>query len=292
MISLLGGVADLDDAMISRLLARASELQRTDLAVIPRGRPAIVGLAFLEASLRTRVGFAVAAARLGWTSVEVNESRASATSQPEPWTETLRVLSGMVDVVVARPGRPLDFAETRRWSAAPFVNGGDAGLEAEHPTQAMIDLFAIEQFVGPIGELTVAVCGDLRTRCARSLLRLLERRRPERLVIVSDSSLGIDLVPASLTSIVVRRNLPDVADVDVMMAIGLPDGSAPAELRRRLQVDRTTMDRLPDHGVVLSPMPVLDEVETVSLDHPRLHVYAQSDLGVAMRMAVLEAAIS
>jgi aspartate carbamoyltransferase catalytic subunit len=289
MTVVVRGIDDLTDDALDRVLARAGELHRTGVPDRPATAPKVVGLAFLEASLRTRVGFSVAAARLGWRSVEVHAARAGPTSQPEPWTETLRVLSGMVDVVVARPGRPLDRASTARWSVAPVVNGGDVGPDAEHPTQALIDHFAIERLVGPIEELTVAVCGDLRMRAARSFLRLLARRPPRRLVVVTDPSIDDPAaVPASLVPITEHRSLPDVDDVDVISAVGLPDGATDPLTRRQLQVDRKTMDRLPTHGAVLSPMPVLDEVETAALDHPRVRLYEQSDLAVLVRMAILE----
>lgn len=285
---ILRGIDDLDDEAVDSLLARADQIQLTHEFAQPVRNERVVGLAFLEASLRTRVGFSVAAARLGWHSVEVNAARVGPTSQPEPWTETLRVLSGMVDVVVARPGCALDRATTARWSVCPVVNGGDSGPDAEHPTQSLIDMFAIEQLVGPIRELTVAVCGDLRMRSARSFLRLLARRRPRRLVLVTDSSLGEADLPRALVPITEHRSLPDVDDVDIINAVGIPDGAADPAIRRRLQVDRMTMDRLPAHAAVLSPMPVLDEVETAALDHPRVRLYEQSDLAVRVRMATLE----
>jgi len=289
VIAALLRVDDMDDAAVDRILQRASALAGGLCPDSSQAPVPIVGLAFLEASLRTRVGFAVAAARLGWKTVEVNAARASATSQPEPWTETLRVLSGMVDVVVARPGVALDHAIAGRWSACPVISGGDAGPAAEHPTQALVDLFAIEQLVGPVAELTIAVCGDLRQRSARSLLRLLAARPPKRLVVVTDDQL-LDggVVPDALADRCERRSLPEVDDVDVINAVGIPDGSVDATRRRLLQVNRAAMDRLPAHAVVLSPMPVLDEVETAALDHPRVRLYEQSDLGVWVRMAILE----
>lgn len=281
-------ISDFAEREVDVIVERAEQL-RAGSSPPSASAKRIVGLAFLEPSLRTRVGFASAAARLGWNWVEVQAPRSGSTTQPEPWTETLRVLSGMVDLLVARPGCPLDPVVTARWTITPVVNGGDTGDDAEHPTQALIDLFAIESFIGPVGELTVAVCGDLRMRAARSFLRLLARRPPRRLVVITDSTLeDAPIVPRELERLVERRALPDVADVDVLSATGIPDRATTADVRQRLQVDRASMDALPPHAAVLSPMPVLDEVETAALDHPRIRIYEQSDLAVYVRMAVLE----
>jgi len=284
----IGGIDDLSDAAVDRLLKRSTELLSNGLETTSSDPPLIVGLAFLEASLRTRVGFAVAASRLGWTSVEVNALRSTPTSHPEPWTETLRVLSGMVDVVIARPGQALDPATTRCWATCPVLNGGDIGPDAEHPSQALIDLFAIEQLVGPIGELSVAVCGDLRMRSSRSFLRLLARKPPRRLIVITDTTLPADPLPHPLDAIAEWRCLPDVDDVEVINVLGIPDGATDRATRGRLQVTREALDRLPQHAAVLSPMPILDEIETAALNHPRIKLYEQSDLAIAVRIAILE----
>lgn len=283
---LIGTVDDLAPH-VDPLLDRANELARGATSRAAEGR--VVGLAFLEPSLRTRVGFAIAAARLGGSSVGIDALRQTASASAEPWTETLRVLSGMVDLVVARPGVPFDPMVARRWSVCPVINGGDTGSRAEHPTQALVDLFAMEQMVGPVAGLVVALCGDLRSRSARSLLRLLTLRPPRRLVVITAADFGgAPALPAALATRTEERRLPDVDDIDVMCAVGMPGGDGLVEVRRRLQVDDKTLERLPRHAVVLSPMPVLDEIKTTSLGDPRIRVYEQSDLGVFVRMAVLE----
>ncbi len=89
-----------------------------------------MGLLFLEASLRTRVGFAAAAARLGGQSIEIADRRASEVAMPEAWTDTLRVVSGNVDLVIARACRPLDGIPLKELLVSSFINGGDTALPA------------------------------------------------------------------------------------------------------------------------------------------------------------------
>src|SRR5438094_849594 len=136
-------IDDLRNEDIQATLARAKEF--ADGSPPLGDRHWVLGLVFLEPSLRTRIGFSTAALRLGWGWVDVDTRRSSPTSMPESWPDTLRTVSGMVDVVVARPGESLvGEAIAEATANVPFLNAGDVGEFAEHPSQALVDLFAIE----------------------------------------------------------------------------------------------------------------------------------------------------
>jgi aspartate carbamoyltransferase catalytic subunit len=238
---------------------------------------------FFEESLRTRVGFASAAARLDWSVVVVDGLRLGATSMAESWEDTLRTLSGLVDVVITRPGMPLERSTVETHSRIPIINGGDRGSTAEHPSQALIDAFAIERLKGPIESLTVAVVGDLRMRAARSLLRLLERRRPAALVAITDDDF---LGPHAVN--VERREPWRLDDVDVLYVVGMPHESLPLERRERLLVGEDALASLPADAVVLSPLPVIDEIAPAARHDRRIRIFDQSDWSVPVRVAILE----
>ncbi|TFV66831.1 aspartate carbamoyltransferase, partial [Blastococcus sp. CT_GayMR20] len=151
-------IADLADDDLEEVLGEAASG-----GGIPRREPFVVGLLFLSSSLRTRTGFAVATARLGGTAVTVDDSRFSGgMSSAESLEDTLRTLAGMVDVVVVRPDRSLNRPLVRAACPAPVVNGGDPG--GEHPTQALIDVAAMQRFAGPLEGLHVGISGDLGIR--------------------------------------------------------------------------------------------------------------------------------
>ncbi len=281
-------VDDLSDGDVDHLLARAREFERQrnhSASCSQNGR--LLGLVFLDASLRTRVGFTAAAARLGWQTALVSERRANERSVAETVSDTIRVISGMASVVVARLCQPI--AMVADFCMAPLVNGGDAGPHAEHPTQALIDLFSIEEEVGPIGGCHVAICGDLRLRASRSLLRLLARRPPRRLSLISVPELTDDGDLAALgTPAAERRSLADLSDVDVLYVAGIPHKAIPEDLRGTLRVTGAVLSTMPPSGVVLSPLPVIDEIDDGARRDPRIRMFAQSDRAVSMRMAVLE----
>jgi aspartate carbamoyltransferase catalytic subunit len=278
-------IDDLGTEEIRRILSRAADLHAGAAAELHR--PPLVGLLFLEASLRTRVGFAAAAARLGGQSIDIIERRASPVAMPEGWADTLRVVSGTVDLVVARPGRQLDGSQLRQLLVSSFLNGGDVGSGGEHPSQALIDMYAIEQARGPVSELTVAICGDLRMRAARSLVRLFARFAPRRLLQISDPRLS------DSSEIAAEHRAPwELGDVDVLYVAGIPHGALDEPGRTRLRIDRRALDALPRDAVVLSPMPVIDEIATSARSDPRVRMFQQSDDAVFVRMALIETLLS
>jgi aspartate carbamoyltransferase catalytic subunit len=280
------GVGDLGTEEIRHILSRATSLRAGAASQLTR--PPLLGLLFLEASLRTRVGFAAAAARLGGQSIDIAERRGTAVAMPEGWADTLRVVSGNVDLVVARPGRPLDASQLCPLLVSSFLNGGDAGRCGEHPSQALIDLYAIEQARGPVSELTVAICGDVRMRAVRSLVRLFARFPPRRLVAISDPRLA----DGDREGHAEHRAPWDVEDVDVLYVAGIPHGALDEPGRARLRVDRQALAALRPDAVVLSPMPVIDEIAATARSDPRIRMFQQSDDALFVRMALIEALLS
>jgi aspartate carbamoyltransferase catalytic subunit len=217
----LRSVDDLTDTDVAQVLDRARS-HRAGTAS-PVVAPPLVGLCFLEASLRTRVGFAAAAARLGGSAVGVSVQRASDISMPESVHDTLRTLLGYMDVVVARPGVELAPPHVPADTATPLISGGDRGPRAEHPSQALIDLLAICDERGSLAAASLAICGDPRMRSVASLLRLAVRF-PLRLVTRPSLTEGFRL-PAGLETVEPAGSLQDVQDVDVLYVAGIPHGA-------------------------------------------------------------------
>lgn len=288
MDPLLVSASDLHDVDIDRILHRAGALSRS-LRVGSDGTMKVVALLFLETSLRTRVGFATAAARLGWQPIEVLELRQSPTSMTESFEDTLRTVSGMAEIVVSRPARPIGREMISKHVVSAFINAGDTGPSAEHPTQALIDLYAIEKALGPISGLRLAICGDLRMRAVRSLVHLLARRRPARLsIIAAPSHRAVECIPQPLAAISDYRVLPELDDIDVLYVAGIPHASLPLDERARLTVTTEALSRLPQRSIVLSPMPIIDEIDPAARSDQRMRMFWQSDQALFVRMALLE----
>lgn len=288
-----------------RLLLSVADLSPADVAWIERTAagyasgvaPAtpescVVGLLFMTPSLRTHLGFAVATARLGGTSIDVRELRwGPGMSAAESFEDTLRTMSGMVDVVVARTPFRLSRDVVERCCVSAFVNAGDPG--GEHPSQALIDLCAITAERGDVAGLRIGICGDLTSRCARSLVALLDGRLPRELALFAPA--GRDDVGVSVSEELARRTTwrkpGDVEDIDVLYLTGLPEGSDDGwvgpDVRHEYALTTATLATLPADAIVLSPMPVVDEIAPDAWPDPRVRVFAQSDRGAHVRTALL-----
>lgn len=281
-------IDDLSRDDIELIFVQAHLLHR-ERRVTPSIPKRVAGLIFLEPSLRTRIGFAAAAGRLGWHVVEVAERRQSPTSSLESWSDTLRTVAGYSDVVVARPAIPLGPEDISCAASCALINAGDVGPSAEHPSQALIDVFAIEELVGPVGNLRVAIVGDPRMRAVRSLLRLLARRPPLVLAVVADQQhlAGVEFPPelAQRTDV---RSWEDLQDMDVVYIAGIPHGALPLDRREALLATAERVQRLRPSCTILSPMPVIDEMDLDTRRSGRNRMFQQSDLGLFVRMALLQ----
>lgn len=289
---LLLSINDLSDDDVDLLLDDAQGLIRTQ----DIGKEAILNTAillFLTPSLRTRVGFSVAVHRLGGLPIDVEEYRGGPEmTASESFDDTVRVLTGMTDVLVTRTPFKLDRERLEASAECPIVSGGDG--RNEHPTQSLIDLLAIQEERGPVSQLRVGIIGDLSMRSVRSLVLLLDRRLPRELTLISPpqrSGLGMEL-GVELASRTHWTQEPDLSRLDVLYVAGLPEsgegGTLDGAVRMTYSVSRENLRSLPPSAIILSPLPVIDEIQPDVRDDPRMRIFQQSDRAVFMRMAVLK----
>ncbi len=280
------GIDELSVADIHSLIDTARRYVGGTLPSIPGFSACLL---ILQPSLRTRLGFAEAAAQLGGRAHVITSLRQTIeTSTPESLWDTIRVASGMVDLMVVRAGCSL--AEFAGASKVPLLNAGDTH---EHPTQALIDLFAMEQLRGPISSLSVGVCGDLSMRVSRSLLKAFGLVPPRRLRLMAPHVRFGDAL--TLTSCLGDRVEVKPGgcweDLDVLYLTGLPERSGTDSLgsnaRAEFALTEANEHRLAANACVLSPMPIIDEIAPAQRRDPRVCAYTQSDLSMAMRVAVL-----
>ncbi|MEK9132212.1 MAG: aspartate carbamoyltransferase [Patescibacteria group bacterium] len=115
---------------------------------------------FFEPSTRTRLSFETAMIRLGGSVVNSVGTQTSSLSKGETLLDTGRVIEKYADVIVMRYSQENSAEELARGAAVPVINAGDGSNE--HPTQALTDLFTIQQELGSIDGLKVAMVGDLK----------------------------------------------------------------------------------------------------------------------------------
>jgi aspartate carbamoyltransferase catalytic subunit len=289
-------VDDLTQAEIAAALRRAGEL-RVGAAARRAASGTLVCAAFFESSTRTRLGFAAAAARVGVGVVEIGEARSGpAMSAAESLADTVRVVSGMADVVLLRHPDAAAAHDAAFAARSPVVSAGLG--EREHPTQALVDLFAIAQAFPAIDGLRVGLVGDLAgSRAAHSLARALGRHSlgELRLVAPDRRELQPEWCDGHDPAIVTRADRLELEGLDVAYFAGLPerrgDDVLDAAARGAFALGPTAIRGLPERAIVLSPLPRIDEIDRALDCDPRCRYFAQSDDGVHVRTALLEWAL-
>jgi aspartate carbamoyltransferase catalytic subunit len=285
---------ELTRARIDELLGAARGVLKGEIE--QRWRDAIVGLMFYEDSLRTRVGFEAAAARLGARPVGVYGAKHTAImSGAESVDDAARSIAEWCSVLCLR--HP-EADAPRRVAAAvrtPVINCGNG--DSEHPTQALIDVLTMDELLDGVEDLHVAIVGDLHgMRAAHSLAIVLGQYQGVRLRCIAPR--GLEMPTTYLEAFQAGGNpleetdAMEVEDVDVLYAAGLPEttrlGPVSKEERRHFFIDRGTVDRLPDHARILCPLPRIDEIAREVDATPQAAYFEQSRLSVAMRTAILD----
>jgi aspartate carbamoyltransferase catalytic subunit len=168
-------VTDLTRDDIERLLATARSFARSlerEMKKLPTLRGRTVVNLFYESSTRTSSSFELAAKRLSADTISI-KSVGSSVDKGESLKDTALTLGAYdPDVIVIRHpqiGAPRLVA---RFTDAHVVNAGDG--KHQHPTQALLDLYTLEEEFGRLEGLHVAIVGDvLHSRVARSNIQAL-----------------------------------------------------------------------------------------------------------------------
>src|SRR5438445_3775717 len=166
-------IGDLQREDVERLLGTARNFERSlerELKKLPTLRGKTVVNVFYESSTRTSSSFELAAKRLSADTMSIKSS-GSSVDKGESLKDTAITLGAYdPDVIVIRHpqiGAPQLVA---RVTQAHVVNAGDG--KHQHPTQALLDLHTLQQELGRLEGLHVAIVGDvLHSRVARSLLQ-------------------------------------------------------------------------------------------------------------------------
>lgn len=291
------GIAALSPAEIEGLLAAAEENVALSRQVEKkraslRGRTQIN--LFFEASTRTQSSFEIAGKRLGADVMNMSVS-SSSLKKGETVLDTAATLNAMrPDIIVVRHHAAGAVALLAQKVDCSVVNAGDGAHE--HPTQALLDALTIRRAKGPIEGLVVAICGDvLHSRVARSNIILLNKLGA-RVRVVGPSTLLPDGVERlGVTAYRSMREGLEGADVVMMLRLQLErmNGSYVPSVKEyfaRFGLDAAKLSQAKPGAVVMHPGPMNRGVEIASevADGPQSLIRDQVEMGVAVRMAVLE----
>ncbi|MEW6630137.1 MAG: aspartate carbamoyltransferase catalytic subunit [Pseudomonadota bacterium] len=292
------GIRDLSAADIELLLDRADRAvaisrQPEKKTSTLRGRTQIN--LFYEASTRTQSSFELAGKRLGADVMNMSVA-SSSVKKGETLIDTAMTLNAMrPDILIIRHQSAGAAALLAQKVGCSVVNAGDGAHE--HPTQALLDALTIRRAKGPLSKLIVAICGDiLHSRVARSNIMLLNALGAQVRVVAPSTLLpsGIDRM-----GVIVSRSMAEgLKDADVVMMLRLQrermEGAFVPSVReyfRYFGLDAEKLKAAKEDALVMHPGPMNRGVEIASeiADGPQSVIQEQVEMGVAVRMAVMEA---
>jgi len=254
---------------------------------------------FFENSTRTQASFEIAGKRLGADVMNIHVN-SSSIEKGETLLDTALNLNAMrPDLIVVRHPNSGAVQLLSEKVNCSVINAGDG--THEHPTQALLDALTIRRRKGRLQRLTVAICGDIaHSRVARSNIFLLGKMQnrirlvgPTTLLPKSFKELGLEIGSD------MKSGLED-ADVIIMLRLQRERMDAaliPSEREYfyRFGLDQKKLSFAKKDAIVMHPGPMNRGVEIdgmIADDMTKSVIQEQVEMGVAIRMAVIELLIS
>ena len=294
---------DLDDFSSEEIMlllettSAMTEILSRSIRRVPTLRGKTIVNMFYEASTRTRSSFELAAKNLSADLVNVSANQSSV-DKGESLVDTMRTLQALgADMIVMRhweAGAPYLAAS---WLSASVINAGD-GWHA-HPSQALLDLYTVQERIGSIAGLKLVIVGDiLHSRVARSNLWGFGKLGAHVVLCGPPTLLSPDIlgITGNMPWVSVTYDLDEaIVDADVVMMLRLQrermaNGLLPSlrEYSARYGLTRQRMRRARPNALIMHPGPINQGVE-ISPDlayGEQAVIEEQVTNGVAVRMAI------
>lgn len=280
---------------LGALFTKATQLAKKQETLL-KGK--ILASLFYEPSTRTRFSFESAMMRLGGNVLTTENAREfSSVAKGETLEDTIRVINNYADAIVLRHYEPGAAKRAAEVSRIPIINAGDGA--GQHPTQALLDLYTIQQEQGKIDGVHIAMVGDLKHgRTVRSLSYLLGKYKNIHIHFISPPELKIGKdIKAYLKkhniSFEEGAHLKEVLPrVDVVYQTRIQkERFSNAREYQRLKgsyiLNRENTKEMKKGAVILHPLPRVDEISPDLDSSEKAAYFRQSGYGVLIRMALL-----
>jgi aspartate carbamoyltransferase catalytic subunit len=287
-------IGDVSREDVERLLATARSFARSlerEMKKLPTLRGRTVMNVFYESSTRTSSSFELAAKRLSADTVSIKAS-GSAVDKGESLKDTALTLAAYdPDVIVIRHPQIGAAQFVAQVTEAHVVNAGDG--KHQHPTQALLDLYTLQEEFGRLAGLHVAIVGDvLHSRVARSLIQALVLVDAQVTVVGPPTLIprGVEAMGCETSIEIESIRAADVVYVLRMQRERMQEGAnyVPS-LREYTARWGVTPERLRDGQKIMHPGPMNRgvEIDPRVADAPDALIETQVRAGLVIRMAVL-----
>ncbi|WP_254850393.1 aspartate/ornithine carbamoyltransferase family protein [Xenorhabdus bovienii] len=287
---------DLDTIMNIIDLAQNFKVSKPDKKIKKRNEDILVASLFFQASTRTRLSFESAANRLGARVIGFanGESSRSGSSWNEQFTDTAQMINAYADIAVMRHAEVESVHNYCTKSRLPVINAGNGeGLNAEHPTQALLDIFTIHQSFPLHKSLTLLLCCHPSSRSARSLLFCIALFHNIKLLLCTEENCKLFqedeayLRQAGVTYEYLHNIKEGLCSADVIYMAGyketadhLPDSN--------LIFTPDLLSYLHPRAIIMHPLPRGYELPYELDDSVHCAYFSQAENGVFVRMAILQ----
>ena len=280
---------------IDEILNLAEDIMKNPSAYSRVCEGKLMATLFYEPSTRTRLSFEAAMKRLGGEIIGFSEPNSSSVAKGESLADTMRVVSGYVDLIVMRHPVAGAAAEAIKYTSVPFINAGDGGNQ--HPTQTLTDLLTIKSLKGTLNNHTIGLCGDLKHgRTVHSLVKAMTRYEDNRFVFISPEELKMPVyIKDKIKSYSYYettqleqslRNL-DLLYMTRVQRERFTDEEEYERLKDTYILDKEKMEHAKEDMLVLHPLPRVNEISTDVDDDERAVYFKQATYGMYVRMALI-----
>ena len=248
---------------------------------------------FMEPSTRTRVAFEIAAKSLSADVISIASKSSSLTKGESLKDTALNIQALGADAIVIRhssPGSPLFLSKT---IPVPIINAGDGSHE--HPSQALLDIFTLQEKLGTLHNKNITILGDiLFSRVARSNLWGLQKMGAN-VTLVGPSTLvpkGFEKMGATVSHDIEKS----LSKADAVMLLRIQherqSSSHFPSLEEYTRIFGLSIERsalLKKDAIILHPGPINRgvEIDSTLADSKNSVILEQVTNGIAVRMAIL-----
>jgi aspartate carbamoyltransferase catalytic subunit len=285
-------VQDIENIINTAKLFKNNNKEQNKSIPILSGRT-IINL-FFEPSTRTLISFEIAAKRLGADIVNMN-IEGSSLRKGETLSDTADTLNSMnPDLVIIRHSISGAINEISSRLKCPIISAGEGSIE--HPTQALLDAFTIQDKGKNFKDIVVSICGDIEhSRVARSNYYLLKKMGAKIRFVAPEYFMPKNIQDFDVEYFDNLEKGIDASDVVMMLRIQkerIDNTELPSvdDYYQSFGLTYKKLKKAKNNVIVMHPGPINRNIEIESSladDLSKSVINEQVENGVSIRMACL-----
>ncbi|VVC74765.1 Aspartate carbamoyltransferase [Aquicella siphonis] len=284
---------DLPLSRIKLILETAARLKSQRALHLLKNK--VIAHCFFEPSTRTRLSFEAATLQLGGSVIGFSSDEALSIRKGETLHDTIRIVSEYADLIIIRHPKEGAARLAADVSNKPVINAGDGANQ--HPTQALLDLFTIQECQQRLDGLAIALVGDLKYgRTIHSFAQACMLFNIRLFLVAPDALALPESICDTLKKVGVRFSFHQsieevIPKVDVLYMTRIQqERFSEAEyqaIRKQYILTPDMLSSVRPNLKILHPLPRVNEIDTGVDETPYAHYFQQAANGIYVRQALL-----